>query len=70
MIAAYLLWAYGQHGGWTRTLHLLSALPLAAALLRFDWLTANQPAKPVEDLMRDVMIGGELAWLALFAGGL
>ena len=72
MIAAYLLWAYGQHGGWTRALHLLSVLPLAGALLRFDWLTANQPGKPVEDLIaRDkLMICCELAWLALFAGGL
>ena len=72
MIAAYLLWAYGQHGGWTRILHLLSILPLAAALLRFDWLTAYQPATPVEDLIaRDrLMIVCELSWLALFAGGL
>ena len=70
MIAAYLLWAYGQHGG-TRTLHLLSILPLAAALLRFDWLTSCQPAAPVEDLIaRDrLMIVCELSWLALFAGG-
>jgi decaprenyl-phosphate phosphoribosyltransferase len=72
MIAAYLLWAYSQHDGLTRALHLLSALPLAGALLRFDWLTANQPAKPVEDLIaRDkLMICCELGWLALFAGGL
>jgi decaprenyl-phosphate phosphoribosyltransferase len=72
MIAAYLLWAYGQHGGWARTLHLLSILPLAAALLRFDWLTACQPATPVEDLIaRDrLMIVCELSWLTLFAGGL
>ena len=72
MIAAYLLWAYGQHGGWSRTLHLLSILPLAAALLRFDWLTACQPATPVEDLIaRDrLMIVCELSWLTLFAGGL
>ena len=49
-----------------------SVLPLAAALLRFDWLTAHQPAKPVEDLIaRDrLMIVCELSWLALFAGGL
>ena len=39
MIAAYLLWAYGEHEGWMRTLHLPSVLPLAAALVRFDWLT-------------------------------
>jgi decaprenyl-phosphate phosphoribosyltransferase len=72
MIAAYLLWAYGQDGTLTRTLHLLSAVPLAAALLRFDWLTAYQPAKPVEDLIaRDkLMMCCELGWLALFAGGL
>jgi decaprenyl-phosphate phosphoribosyltransferase len=72
MIAAYLMWAYGQHEGWTRTLHLLSIVPLAAALLRFDWLTAHRPDKPVEDLIaRDtLMIVCELSWLALFAGGL
>ncbi|HUY47267.1 MAG TPA: decaprenyl-phosphate phosphoribosyltransferase [Streptosporangiaceae bacterium] len=72
MITAYLLWAYGQHGAGTRTLHLVSALPLAAALLRFDWLTAHEPGKPVEDLIsRDrLMIGCELAWLGLFVGGL
>jgi decaprenyl-phosphate phosphoribosyltransferase len=72
MIAAYLMWAYGQHEGGTRTLHLLSIVPLAAALLRFDWLTAHRPAKPVEDLIaRDtLMIVCELSWLALFAGGL
>jgi len=45
---------------------------MAAALLRFDWLTAHQPAKPVEDLIaRDrLMMVCELSWLALFAGGL
>jgi decaprenyl-phosphate phosphoribosyltransferase len=72
MITAYLLWAYGQDGTWTRTLHLISTLPLAAALLRFDWLTGHEPGKPVEDLIaRDkLMIGCELAWLGLFIGGL
>jgi decaprenyl-phosphate phosphoribosyltransferase len=72
MITAYLLWAYGQHGGWTRVVHLISALPLAAALLRFDWLTGHQPGRRVEDLIsRDrLMTGCELAWLLLFAGGL
>jgi decaprenyl-phosphate phosphoribosyltransferase len=72
MVTAYLLWAYGQDGTWTRTFHLISALPLAAALLRFDWLTGHQPGKPVEDLIaRDkLMIGCELAWLGLFVGGL
>jgi len=72
MITAYLLWAYGQHGGSTRVLHLVSAVPLAAALVRFDWLTGHRQAKPVEDLIsRDrLMVGCELAWLALFAAGL
>ena len=72
MITAYLLWAYGQHGAWTRVAHLASALPLAAALVRFDWLTGHEPAKPVEDLIaRDrLMVCCELGWLVLFAAGL
>ena len=55
-----------------RAWHLASALPLAAALIRFDWLTARQPGKPVEDLIaRDgLMVCCELAWLTLFAAGL
>jgi decaprenyl-phosphate phosphoribosyltransferase len=55
-----------------RGLHLASALPLTAALMRFDWLTTHEPGKPVEDLIaRDgPMIGCELAWLALFVAGL
>jgi decaprenyl-phosphate phosphoribosyltransferase len=72
MITAYVLWAAGQHGGWTRVAHLASALPLAAALVRFDWLTGHEQAKPVEDLIaRDrLMVCCELAWLVLFAVGL
>ncbi len=72
MITAYLLWAAGQHGAWPRAVHLASALPLALALLRFDWLTVHRPAKPVEDLIaRDrLMMCCELAWLVLFAVGL
>jgi decaprenyl-phosphate phosphoribosyltransferase len=72
MITAYLLWAAGQHGTWARPVHLVSALPLALALLRFDWLTVHRPAKPVEDLIaRDrLMMACELAWLVLFAVGL
>jgi decaprenyl-phosphate phosphoribosyltransferase len=72
MVTAYLLWAYGQDGTWTRVAHLVSALPLAAALLRFDWLTGHKPARPVEDLIaRDrVMVSCELCWLLLFIGGL
>ena len=72
MITAYLLWAYGQIGGWTRGWHLASTLPLAAALVRFDWLTGRASGKPVEDLIsRDgTMVCFELAWLVLFAVGL
>ncbi len=72
MIIAYLLWAHGEPGTWTRAAHLASALPLALALLRFDWLTRHQPARPVEDLIaRDRLMNWcELGWLLLFAGGL
>jgi decaprenyl-phosphate phosphoribosyltransferase len=72
MIIAYLLWASGQHGGWTGGWHLASALPLAAALVRFDWLTGHESGKPVEDLItRDgPMVCFELTWLVMFAIGL
>ena len=72
MITAYLLWAVGQAGTGTRVLHLVSALPLAAALIRFDWLTGHEQAKPVEDLIaRDrLMVCCELGWLVLFGTGL
>ena len=47
-------------------------LPLAAALIRFDWLTGHEQAKPVEDLIsRDrLMVCCELGWLVLFGTGL
>ena len=71
MIAAYVTWAAGERPavqGW----HLLSAVPLAAALVRFGVLTARHTSAPVEDLLtRDVlMLVCELAWLALFVIGL
>jgi hypothetical protein len=49
-----------------------STAALAAALVRFDWLSAHAGEKPVEDLIiRDrLMAGAELAWLVLFAAGL
>jgi decaprenyl-phosphate phosphoribosyltransferase len=71
MIAAYLAWASGEHPG-ARTWHLLSAVPLAAALVRFGFLTGRRTVAPVEDLLtRDgPMLACEAAWLALFVAGL
>jgi decaprenyl-phosphate phosphoribosyltransferase len=71
MLATYLMWAANETTA-ARPWHLLSALPLAAALVRFGLLTARQTVRPVEDLiMRDaIMLGFEIAWLALFCVGL
>jgi len=71
MIAAYLAWAAGEHSG-AQIWHLVSALPLALALVRFGFLTGRRTAAPVEDLiMRDIpMLACELSWLALFVTGL
>jgi decaprenyl-phosphate phosphoribosyltransferase len=72
IISAYICWALGDHTARMRAWHLLSGLPLAAALIRFQWLTARPTTRPVEDLIaRDVpMLGLELAWLVLFVIGL
>jgi decaprenyl-phosphate phosphoribosyltransferase len=72
MLVAYVFWALGDRTDWMRAWHLASVLPLAAALVRFDWLAARPTAKPVEDLIsRDVpMLWCEAAWLALFVVGL
>ncbi len=72
MLAAYLLWAASEPDGWMRTWHLISAVPLAAALYRFDRLTWQAEGRPVEDLIaRDgTMICCELTWLTLFVVGL
>ena len=71
MIAAYLAWASGEHSG-ARIWHLVSAVPLAAALVRFGFLTGRRTSAPVEDLLtRDaVMLACEASWLALFVAGL
>jgi decaprenyl-phosphate phosphoribosyltransferase len=71
MISAYLAWAIGERPsaqGW----HLLSAIPLAAALARFGMLTARRTTAPVEDLLtRDIpMLVFELGWFGLFVAGL
>ncbi|HYB14162.1 MAG TPA: decaprenyl-phosphate phosphoribosyltransferase [Streptosporangiaceae bacterium] len=64
MIAAYLAWAASERRG-AHAWHLASALPLAAALIRFGVLTSRCTSAPVEDLLTC-----ELAWLTLFAAGL
>ena len=71
MVAAYLAWASGERPG-EQLWHLLSAVPLAAALVRFATLSARHTTAPVEDLLtRDgLMVTCELAWLALFVTGL
>jgi decaprenyl-phosphate phosphoribosyltransferase len=71
MLATYLIWALGENSA-ARPWHLASALPLAAAVVRFGVLSARRTVRPVEDLItRDVvMICCEVAWLALFCVGL
>jgi decaprenyl-phosphate phosphoribosyltransferase len=71
MIAAYLAWAAGERTD-AQPWHLLSAIPLAAALARFGVLTARHTPAPVEDLLtrNGLMLTCELTWLALFVTGL
>jgi decaprenyl-phosphate phosphoribosyltransferase len=71
MLATYLMWAANELTA-ARPWHLASALPLAAALIRFGVLTARGTVRPVEDLItRDgIMLCCEVAWLALFCAGL
>jgi decaprenyl-phosphate phosphoribosyltransferase len=72
MVIAYALWAVTSSTGDRQLWHLASIAALAAALARFDWLSAHAGDKPVEDLIiRDrLMAGAEAAWLILFAAGL
>ena len=55
-----------------RTWHLISAVPLIAALTRFCVLARRGDTRPIEDLItRDrLMAAAELAWLVAFAIGL
>jgi decaprenyl-phosphate phosphoribosyltransferase len=71
MLVTYLMWAAAETTA-ARGWHLASAVPLAAALVRFGVLTARRTVRPVEDLItRDpIMLGCEVAWLALFCAGL
>jgi len=72
MIVSYVFWAATEPAAKMRVWHLISSVALAAALVRFDRLTARATSKPVEDLIaRDpVMVGCEALWLVLFAAGL
>jgi decaprenyl-phosphate phosphoribosyltransferase len=72
MVVSYIFWAATEPHARTRVWHLISSVALAAALVRFDRLTARATSKPVEDLIaRDpLMVCSEIAWLALFAIGL
>jgi decaprenyl-phosphate phosphoribosyltransferase len=72
MVAAYLLWAQAERNPWMLGWHLASALALAVALARFDWLTGRAGDRPVEDLIaRDgLMVYCELIWLIMFTAGL
>jgi len=71
MLATYLMWAVNETTA-ARPWHLLSALALAAALIRFGALTARRTVRPVEDLItRDaIMLCFEGVWLVLFCIGL
>jgi decaprenyl-phosphate phosphoribosyltransferase len=71
VLATYLMWALSENSA-ARPWHLASALPLAAALVRFGVLTARRTVRPVEDLItRDgIMLCCEAAWLVLFCVGL
>jgi decaprenyl-phosphate phosphoribosyltransferase len=71
MVGTYVMWAVGESAA-TRAWHVASALPLSLALARFASLTGRRTVRPVEDLItRDgLMLGCELAWLALFTVGL
>jgi decaprenyl-phosphate phosphoribosyltransferase len=72
MMICYVLWASGEHEAGVREWHLASAIPLAAALIRFGALTGRGTIRPVEDLItRDrAMLACEVGWLALFVTGL
>jgi decaprenyl-phosphate phosphoribosyltransferase len=72
MTGAYVLWAVSNGDAARQAWHLVSVVPLAAALARFDWLSGHRAGRPVEELIATdrVMAGAELAWLVTFALGL
>ena len=72
MVAAYCTWAATETDPWVAHWHLASAVPLIAALVRFDRLTATGGTRHIEDLLiRDLpMASLELTWLVVFVVGL
>jgi decaprenyl-phosphate phosphoribosyltransferase len=72
MAVCYLLWALSEPVPGMRAWHLISAVPLVAALARFGVLARRGDTRPIEDLItRDrLMAAAELAWLVAFAIGL
>ena len=72
MVAAYLAWALTEPDQWTGRWHLATAVPLIAALVRFDRLTATATTAHIEDLIvRDLpMVCLEMVWLLVFVTGL
>jgi len=72
IIVSYALWAVSSFGGMREVWHLVSVVPLAVALARFDWLSVHGAGRAVEDLIVTdrVMAGAEVAWLVTFALGL
>ncbi|MDH6143961.1 MULTISPECIES: decaprenyl-phosphate phosphoribosyltransferase [Kitasatospora] len=71
MVGAFLSWAVRGGSAWGVGCHLLTAIPLAAGLLRFDHLIGRATLNRVEDLItRDrTMLLCEFAWLLLFIAG-
>jgi len=72
MVAAYLALAATEPDAWAGRWHLATAVPLVAALVRFDRLTATATTGHIEDLIiRDVpMVCFEAVWLLVFVVGL
>ncbi|MFC5907151.1 decaprenyl-phosphate phosphoribosyltransferase, partial [Streptacidiphilus monticola] len=72
LLIAYVTWAVSDPDAWTGAWRLVSAVPLAAALVRFDALTGRDGGSAIEDLLlRDpLMLTAELLWLSLFVIGL
>jgi decaprenyl-phosphate phosphoribosyltransferase len=69
-VCAYLAWAADTTELRVRAWHLVSALPLLLALVRFDRLTSARAVTRVEDLLVNdtMMVTAELLWVLSFFG--